>query len=317
MSVADEALGEPQPRQLIVSVYGLYARDARRVAPGRRAGPAAGGAGGRAAGGAVVDLPAQAPGHPAQPAPGRRRRVRAGAVDGRDPARGRPADLRAPARHAGRRLGAGRVHGAGDAAGQAARAAQPAGRPRLRADGARCLGRSRDAGRRGAGRAGPAGPDRLRRPLPWRVPGGRPARLRAPGRSRARVVGPPRHRGPVCRVRRRPPAAGEAVARRPPSPGEAFAAYVRMLTVWRRLRYLDPGLPLELLPPRWKGVAAAELFAELDRGAAPAGRPARPRGARRGLHPAQAVAGSSAVPCTSTSASSSHSRATPMPAVAG
>jgi phenylacetic acid degradation operon negative regulatory protein len=54
------------------------------------------------------------------------------------------------------------------------------------------------------------------------------------------------------------------VARRPPPPGEAFAAYVRMLTVWRRLRYLDPGLPLDLLPEGWQGVAAAELFAELD-----------------------------------------------------
>jgi phenylacetic acid degradation operon negative regulatory protein len=54
------------------------------------------------------------------------------------------------------------------------------------------------------------------------------------------------------------------VARREPSPGEAFAAYVRMLTVWRRLRYLDPGLPLELLPDRWTGVAAAELFDQLD-----------------------------------------------------
>jgi phenylacetic acid degradation operon negative regulatory protein len=53
------------------------------------------------------------------------------------------------------------------------------------------------------------------------------------------------------------------VARRPPSPGEAFAAYVRMLTVWRRLRYLDPGLPLELLPSGWKGAAAAELFERL------------------------------------------------------
>ena len=59
------------------------------------------------------------------------------------------------------------------------------------------------------------------------------------------------------------------VARHPPSPGEAFADYVRMLTVWRRLRYLDPGLPLELLPPRWKGVAAAELFSELDRALRP------------------------------------------------
>jgi phenylacetic acid degradation operon negative regulatory protein len=54
------------------------------------------------------------------------------------------------------------------------------------------------------------------------------------------------------------------VTRHRPSPGEAFAAYVRMLTVWRRLRYLDPGLPLELLPEAWSGVAAAEVFEELD-----------------------------------------------------
>jgi phenylacetic acid degradation operon negative regulatory protein len=42
-----------------------------------------------------------------------------------------------------------------------------------------------------------------------------------------------------------------------------------MLTVWRRLRYLDPGLPLELLPARWTGVAAAELFEELNRSLRP------------------------------------------------
>ena len=54
------------------------------------------------------------------------------------------------------------------------------------------------------------------------------------------------------------------VRRRPPTGAEAFAGYVRMLTVWRRLRYLDPGLPLELLPRRWSGVPAAELFTELD-----------------------------------------------------
>jgi len=52
--------------------------------------------------------------------------------------------------------------------------------------------------------------------------------------------------------------------RRTPTGAEAFAGYVRMLTAWRRLRYLDPGLPLELLPKRWSGVSAAELFAELD-----------------------------------------------------
>jgi phenylacetic acid degradation operon negative regulatory protein len=60
------------------------------------------------------------------------------------------------------------------------------------------------------------------------------------------------------------PLAGR-VARRPPAPGEAFAAYVRTLTAWRRLRYLDPGLPADLLPEGWEGTAAAEVFAELDR----------------------------------------------------
>ena len=48
------------------------------------------------------------------------------------------------------------------------------------------------------------------------------------------------------------------------SDAEAFAAYVPMLTAWRRLPYLDPGLPLALLPPDWSGVAAEELFATLD-----------------------------------------------------
>jgi phenylacetic acid degradation operon negative regulatory protein len=52
-------------------------------------------------------------------------------------------------------------------------------------------------------------------------------------------------------------------ARRQPAGGEAFAAHVRMLTAWRRLRYLDPGLPQELLPAGWKGLAAAELFERL------------------------------------------------------
>jgi phenylacetic acid degradation operon negative regulatory protein len=41
---------------------------------------------------------------------------------------------------------------------------------------------------------------------------------------------------------------------------EAFGAYVRLLTDWRRLPYLDPGLPAELLPADWVGVRAADLF---------------------------------------------------------
>jgi phenylacetic acid degradation operon negative regulatory protein len=42
-----------------------------------------------------------------------------------------------------------------------------------------------------------------------------------------------------------------------------FADYVRALTLWRRLPYLDPGLPTALLPPDWKGTEAADTFFEL------------------------------------------------------
>ena len=40
----------------------------------------------------------------------------------------------------------------------------------------------------------------------------------------------------------------------------AFADYVRAVTDWRQLPYLDPGLPAELLPPGWAGLRAAEEF---------------------------------------------------------
>jgi phenylacetic acid degradation operon negative regulatory protein len=46
--------------------------------------------------------------------------------------------------------------------------------------------------------------------------------------------------------------------------GEAFGDYLRALTDWRRLPYLDPGLPPELLPPDWPGDAAADLFTNLE-----------------------------------------------------
>jgi len=41
---------------------------------------------------------------------------------------------------------------------------------------------------------------------------------------------------------------------------EAFADYVQVLTAWRRMPYLDPGLPVELLPDGWSGVRAGEVF---------------------------------------------------------
>ena len=46
-------------------------------------------------------------------------------------------------------------------------------------------------------------------------------------------------------------------------PDQAFADYVRLLTDWRRLPYADPGLPLDLLPAGWNGARAADLFGEL------------------------------------------------------
>jgi phenylacetic acid degradation operon negative regulatory protein len=51
---------------------------------------------------------------------------------------------------------------------------------------------------------------------------------------------------------------------RAPDPARAFTAYVPMLTAWRRLPYLDPGIPLSLLPADWPGIRAGDLFAELD-----------------------------------------------------
>ena len=48
-----------------------------------------------------------------------------------------------------------------------------------------------------------------------------------------------------------------------PDPRAAFADYVEVLTAWRRLPYADPGLPLELLPSGWSGIEAEALFAAL------------------------------------------------------
>lgn len=50
----------------------------------------------------------------------------------------------------------------------------------------------------------------------------------------------------------------------------AFAEYVEVLTHWRRLPYLDPGLPAALLPADWRGVQAADVFFELRARLAPA-----------------------------------------------
>jgi phenylacetic acid degradation operon negative regulatory protein len=56
----------------------------------------------------------------------------------------------------------------------------------------------------------------------------------------------------------------ERLAQQPAiDPAEAFRHYVPMLTQWRRLPYLDPGLPTELLPDDWNAVAARRVFQDL------------------------------------------------------
>jgi phenylacetic acid degradation operon negative regulatory protein len=53
---------------------------------------------------------------------------------------------------------------------------------------------------------------------------------------------------------------------------QAFADYVTTLTQWRRLPYMDPGLPAKYLPEDWAGLAAERLFADLHDRLAPMAR---------------------------------------------
>jgi phenylacetic acid degradation operon negative regulatory protein len=50
--------------------------------------------------------------------------------------------------------------------------------------------------------------------------------------------------------------------RRPRTDRQALVAQVRLVQEWRRFPLLDPALPRELLPPRWTGNRAAEVFRE-------------------------------------------------------
>ena len=68
--------------------------------------------------------------------------------------------------------------------------------------------------------------------------------------------------GPAVAARQ----AGQGSAGGPGAAGDsqsAFAAYVRVLTAWRRLPFLDPGLPPEYLPADWSGLRAADTFGAL------------------------------------------------------
>lgn len=45
-----------------------------------------------------------------------------------------------------------------------------------------------------------------------------------------------------------------------PEPEQAFADYTRVLTAWRPIPYVDPGLPAHYLPKSWPGFRATEVF---------------------------------------------------------
>ncbi len=61
----------------------------------------------------------------------------------------------------------------------------------------------------------------------------------------------------------RPVRDGLARSRRDIDGADAFTLYTKALHEWRKFPYLDPGLPVELLPDDWPGRAAAELFKDL------------------------------------------------------
>jgi phenylacetic acid degradation operon negative regulatory protein len=63
-----------------------------------------------------------------------------------------------------------------------------------------------------------------------------------------------RHQPELDRVRR---------ARRQITPQHAFVTYTLALHEWRKFPYLDPGLPVELVPQPWPGRVAANLFHDL------------------------------------------------------
>jgi phenylacetic acid degradation operon negative regulatory protein len=69
---------------------------------------------------------------------------------------------------------------------------------------------------------------------------------------------------------------------RPRSDRQALVAQVRLVQEWRRFPLLDPALPRELLPPRWSGNRAAEVFRERHAAWAPRARTAWAELATRG-----------------------------------
>jgi phenylacetic acid degradation operon negative regulatory protein len=47
------------------------------------------------------------------------------------------------------------------------------------------------------------------------------------------------------------------------APAAAFETYIALVADWRRLPFLDPGLPSEILPDRWAGARARSIYFSL------------------------------------------------------
>lgn len=61
-------------------------------------------------------------------------------------------------------------------------------------------------------------------------------------------------------------------AARPRSGADVLSSQIHLVHAWRRFPFLDPALPVELLPARWAGARAATLFGRLHAGwSGPAG----------------------------------------------
>jgi phenylacetic acid degradation operon negative regulatory protein len=56
---------------------------------------------------------------------------------------------------------------------------------------------------------------------------------------------------------------GQFAGMRPEAGDQVLFAQIRLVHEWRRFPRLDPQLPLELLPPHWIGLRAANVFKEL------------------------------------------------------
>ncbi len=64
-------------------------------------------------------------------------------------------------------------------------------------------------------------------------------------------------------VRAYEPVLASWARRRRVDPAAAFVDHLQAADAWRRMPYLDPGLPVELVPEDWSGTRAAEVFFRL------------------------------------------------------